>query len=95
MEERDPIKSNAISSSLWEIQSLQSHVVPSVAMAACFINNSLPSVEWDLSQVLDSSGDDIFDREIKKQSKLITLAFDRPNAVSLNKGDRILEYWNL
>lgn len=95
MEERDPIKSNAINSSLWEIQSLQNHAVPSVAMAARFINTSLPSVEWDLSKVLDDSGDDIFDKEIKKQGKLIVLAFNKPDAVTFNKGDRILEYWNL
>lgn len=95
MEERDPIKSNAINSSLWEIQSLQQHILPSVATAARFINVPLPSIEWDLSKVLDSTGDDIFDKEIKKYSKLVIIAFDRPHSAALNKGERLLEYWNM
>lgn len=95
MDERDPLKSNAINSSLWEIQSLQNHPVPSVATAARFINTPLPSVEWDMGKVLDDTGDDIFDIEIRKQSKLIALAFDRPNNISMNKEDKILQYWNL
>ncbi|XP_017784948.1 PREDICTED: nucleolar complex protein 4 homolog B [Nicrophorus vespilloides] len=94
MEERDPVKSNAINSSLWEIQSLQNHVLPSVAMAARFINTPLPSVEWDITKVLDNSSDDIFDKEIKKNHKLIALAFDRPNGCFLNRGEIISQYWN-
>ncbi|RZC36232.1 CBF domain containing protein [Asbolus verrucosus] len=95
MEERDPIKSNAINSSLWEIQTLQQHALPNVATAARFINSPLPSVEWDLSKVLDSTGDDIFDKELKKHSKLIALAFDKPNGGALSKNEKLLQYWNI
>lgn len=95
MEERDPVKSNAINSSLWEIRSLQQHIVPSVASAAQFINSPLPTIEWDLSSILDNSADDIFDKEIKKYNKLVILAFDRPHSATLSKGDRISEYWNI
>lgn len=95
MDERDPLKSNAVNSSLWEIQSLQQHLLPSVATAARFINSPLPSVEWDFSRILDDTGDDIFDKEIKKNSKLIVLAFDRPNNSSLSKGEKISLYWDL
>lgn len=59
MEERDPLKSNAILSSLWEIQTLQNHVIPNVATAARFINDPLPSVEWDISKVLDTTSSDV------------------------------------
>nr|CAH7765412.1 unnamed protein product [Callosobruchus chinensis] len=93
MEERDPLKSNAINSSLWEIRTLQQHVQPTVAFAAQFINTSLPSVEWDLSQVLSRTGDDIFDREVRKFSKLILLHFEKPQEAE--KHDRVLQYWNL
>lgn len=89
MEERDPVKSNAINSSLWEIQTLQQHVMPSVATAARFINTPLPSVEWDLSKVLDNTGDDIFDKELKKHSKLIALAFDN------SKDEKFAQYWKI
>ncbi|EFA09396.1 Nucleolar complex protein 4 homolog B-like Protein [Tribolium castaneum] len=88
MEERDPVKSNAINSSLWELKSLQQHSIPSVATAARFINSPLPTIEWDLSRILDETGDDIFDKEVKKHGKLIALAFDKSH-------DQILHYWNI
>ncbi|ENN70524.1 hypothetical protein YQE_12700, partial [Dendroctonus ponderosae] len=91
MEERDPLKSNAINSSLWELQTLQSHVQPSVAAAARFIGAPLPSVEWDIGKVLENSGDDIFDKEIKKMSKLIVLQFEQPKELTLSRGDKSLE----
>ncbi|CAH1178914.1 unnamed protein product [Phaedon cochleariae] len=95
MEERDPLKSNAIISSLWELQTLQNHVIPSVAVAARFINTPLPSVEWDLGQILENTGDDIFDKEVKKFSKLIVLQFEKPVGASIGKGERVMQYWNL
>lgn len=59
MEERVPIKSMALESSLWEIATLQSHVLPSIAQAAKFITNPIPSVEWDLSSVLEINENDV------------------------------------
>ncbi|KAJ8915164.1 hypothetical protein NQ315_000416, partial [Exocentrus adspersus] len=94
MEERDPLRSCALSSSLWELETLQYHVLPSVANTAKFINDPLPSVEWDLSPVLNTTGDDIFDREVKKFSKLIVLQFEKPNGASLGKSERLAQYWN-
>ncbi|KAL1494411.1 hypothetical protein ABEB36_010014 [Hypothenemus hampei] len=94
MEESDPNKSNATRSSLWELRSLQSHVQPSVANAAKFISSPLPSVEWDIGKILENSGDDIFDKEIKKLSKLIVLHFERPtNGMSLSRGEKLHSFW--
>jgi len=59
MEERDPSKSGAMESSLWELQSLQRHALPGVATAAHFINNPLPSVEWDMNRILEETSDDV------------------------------------
>ena len=59
MEERDPLKSQALESSLWELKALQNHILPSVATAASFINMTLPSVEWDMSKILENSADDV------------------------------------
>lgn len=59
MDERDPTKSNAIDSSLWEVAALQLHTIPSVSTAAKFISNPLPTIEWDLSQVLEIKEDDV------------------------------------
>lgn len=59
MEEREPTKSNAIKSSLWEVVALQKHALPSVATAARFISQPLPNQEWDLSSVLETKDEDV------------------------------------
>lgn len=59
MDEREPTKSNALESSLWEIVTLQKHALPSIATAAKFISQPLPSAEWDLSSVLEIKEDDV------------------------------------
>lgn len=64
MDERTPGKSHALESSLWEVVSLQQHAVPSIAQAARFVQNPLPSVEWDLATVLELNEDDVSDFDI-------------------------------
>lgn len=95
MEERDPLKSNAINSSLWEILSLQSHVLPEVALTAKFINNPLPNVEKDLAELLDRTANDMFDKEISKVTKSIVLNFEKPNGIYIGRNERVLQFWNL
>jgi len=96
MEERDPLKSRALESQLWEIQALQSHGIPSIASAAKFISNPLPSIEWDLSSVLEVNENDIFDIEISRKTKEYALSFERPLLPNmLPKSDRTMQFWNL
>lgn len=95
MEERDPAKSNALDSSLWEVVSLQRHAIPAVANAARFISQPLPTTEWDLSSVLELKEDDIFDQEIAKKSKQYALAFERPQSLYLPHDDKVKQYWKL
>jgi len=95
MDERVPIKSMALESSLWEIATLQSHVLPSVAQAAKFITNPLPSIEWDLSSVLEVNENDIFDQEIVKRSKACALNFERPQSMFQAKSDKFTQYWQM
>lgn len=59
MDERDPTQSNALHSSLWEIVSLQQHLIPEVAQAAKILSNPLPKVEWDLSNFLEVNENDV------------------------------------
>lgn len=59
MDERDPVQSNAIESSLWEIASLQQDVIPSIAQAAKLISNPLPKCEWNLSSHLEVDENDV------------------------------------
>ncbi|KAJ6624620.1 Nucleolar complex protein 4 like A [Pseudolycoriella hygida] len=95
MDERVPIKSMALESSLWEIATLQCHVLPSIAQAAKFITNPLPSIEWDLSSVLEINENDIFDQEIVKRSKACALNFERPPSMFQAKSDKITQYWHM
>lgn len=95
MEERDPLLSNALLSSLWEIEALQWHILPSIASAARFIREPLPSVEYDMASALERTGGHLFDRELKNKVKEIMLTFERPNSMALPKGERLLHYWQL
>ncbi|KAG7202503.1 hypothetical protein KM043_017069 [Ampulex compressa] len=85
MEERDPLLSNALLSSLWEIKALQWHIIPSIATAARFIREPLPSVEYDMASALERTGGHLFDRELKNKVKDIMLTFERPNSMALPK----------
>lgn len=95
MDESDPVKSNAINSSLWEIRSLQQHVLPSVAEAAAFINKPLPKVEFDMHKYLNLlGGDDVFDREIKRNRELVALAIAKPiSGGGENSNDLVGQYF--
>lgn len=95
MEERDPLQSQAMLSSLWEIKALQCHILPSVAAAARFIREPLPTTEYDMGTALERTGGHIFDRELKSKVKDIMLTFERPSSMALPKGERIIQYWQL
>lgn len=54
MEAADPNKSQALSSSLWEIQLLRNHMLPNVAQAAKNITTQpMPNSEWNLGNYLE------------------------------------------
>ncbi|XP_043658152.1 nucleolar complex protein 4 homolog B [Drosophila teissieri] len=93
--ETDPVKSNAINSSLWEITLLQKHVVPEVANAARFINSSLPVIEFDLAPLLDRKECNIFDDELQSKAKQFALNYERPTNLALPKNEFVTKYWDL
>ncbi|KAL6449403.1 hypothetical protein ACFW04_000765 [Cataglyphis niger] len=95
MEERDPLLSNALLSSLWEIRALQWHILPSIASAARFIREPLPTVEYDMASALERTGGHLFDRELKNKVREIMLTFERPNSMALSRGEKLLQYWQL
>uniref|UniRef100_A0A1B6E3T7 CCAAT-binding factor domain-containing protein n=1 Tax=Clastoptera arizonana TaxID=38151 RepID=A0A1B6E3T7_9HEMI len=95
MEESDPYASRALESSLWEIQTLQNHVLFRVCAAARFINNPLPSVEWNLSNVLENNSDKMFLSELKKKQKIVPVTFEKPTSLSLPKTEDFNKCWFL
>ncbi|XP_061458935.1 nucleolar complex protein 4 homolog isoform X2 [Rhineura floridana] len=95
MGEEEPSKSRALESSLWEIQTLQSHYHPDVAKAAAAINTPLSEMEDDLSEVLELTAYEIFDRDIKKEAKDIPLEFQQVRGLFGKKDDIFAEYFTL
>ena len=55
MDERDPMLTNAEESSLWEIESLQSHYHPNVATVAKIISEQFTKQSYSLEDFLDHS----------------------------------------
>lgn len=55
MEELDPIKTGALESSLWEIQTLQSHYHPNVATIAKIISEQFTKQAYNIEDFLDHS----------------------------------------
>ena len=44
---------------MWEIKTLQSHALPEIANTAKFIDRDLPKLEWDVSQDLETTLEDV------------------------------------
>ena len=55
MDESDPLESNALESSLWEIHSLQSHYNPNVAVICKMISEQFTKPAFNLEDFLDHS----------------------------------------
>jgi len=87
-DEPDPSKSKAVESGLWEIKTLQNHTLPQVAQAAKFINKSLPQMEWNIADYLETTYEDMFSTEAKKKIFVnVPLTFERPNGLAFPKND--------
>ncbi|XP_015684027.1 nucleolar complex protein 4 homolog [Protobothrops mucrosquamatus] len=95
MEETDPLESRALESSLWEIKTLQNHYHPDVARAAAEINLPLSLVEQDLSESLELTAFEIFDKDIKKESADVPLEYRPARGFFRDKGDLFAEYFSL
>ncbi|OCK80532.1 nucleolar complex protein 4 [Lepidopterella palustris CBS 459.81] len=69
MEEKDPMETGAIDSSLWEIETLQSHYHPNVATLAKIISEQFTKRSYNLEDFLDHSYSAILDAELGKDLK--------------------------
>ena len=66
MEESDPMQTDAIESSLWEIHTLQTHYHPNVAAIAKIISEQFTKQAYNLEDFLDHSYGTILDAELSK-----------------------------
>lgn len=93
--QKDPYKTNALKSSLWEIKFLQNHPLYTVNVPARFINNPLPNVEWDLGNYLEVTYDEIFNKEFKKKQKNISTNFEKPSSMFQPSNSKLFDHFSL
>ncbi|KAG0198449.1 hypothetical protein BGX28_008075 [Mortierella sp. GBA30] len=67
--EEDPMKCNALQSSLWEVQTLQTHFAPNVATLAKIFNEQFTKPSYNLEDFLDHTYATMFQNEITKKRK--------------------------
>lgn len=65
--ERDPQLSGAIDSSLWELETLQSHYHPSVATLCRIVSEQFTKQQYSVEDFLDQSYQSIMDGELKRK----------------------------
>ncbi|KAF2186830.1 CBF-domain-containing protein [Zopfia rhizophila CBS 207.26] len=69
MDEPDPMLADAIESSLWEIETLQSHYHPNVATLAKIISDQFTKRSYSLEDFLDHSYNMLLDAELGRELK--------------------------
>ncbi|XP_078163578.1 LOW QUALITY PROTEIN: CCAAT-binding factor [Carex rostrata] len=86
-DETDPVKSNAMRSSLWEIDSLRHHYSPAVSRFVASLENDLTvkakTTEMKASDFSSGSYATVFRDEIRRRIKQVPLAFYRSTPISL------------
>ncbi|KAI1003125.1 Uncharacterized protein K3495_g5082 [Podosphaera aphanis] len=82
MDEKDPMETNAIESSLWEIVMLQSHYHPNVATLAKIISEQFTKSSYNIEDFLDHSYGSMLEAETSKDIKKIpTIEFEIPKRI--------------
>nr|CAG4651775.1 EOG090X04ZD [Triops cancriformis] len=96
-EEKDPAKCKATESSLWEIKTLEEHVLPEVASAAKFIERELPKMESDLADYLEITWEDMMEKETKRKIPAeVPMNYEKPQKLACVKNEKfsqIFSYW--
>ena len=69
MSEPDPQLTHAIDSSLWEIETLQSHYHPNVASLARIISEQFTKQQYNLEDFLDHGYASMVESELSKEAK--------------------------
>ena len=90
-DEKDPAKCGAVTSSLWEIVSLQDHVLPQVSsVAKDLVEKGLREMELDFASYLETDYQELFEKETKK--KIFTnvpVNWELPDGLKIAKDDVI------
>ncbi|EPQ61720.1 Bgt-5178-2 [Blumeria graminis f. sp. tritici] len=86
MEQEDPMETNAIESSLWEISMLQSHYHPNIATLAKIISEQFTKQSYNMEDFLDHSYGSMLEAENSKEIKKIpVIEFRIPKVIFTGK----------
>ena len=69
MSSLDPQHTHALESSLWELETLQSHYHPNVASLARIISEQFTKQQYSLEDFLDHGYESMVDSELAKEAK--------------------------
>ncbi|XP_071545004.1 nucleolar complex protein 4 homolog A isoform X2 [Panulirus ornatus] len=95
-EEPEPAKCKASESSLWEIVTLQQHALPYVSKAAGFLKKNLPSVEYDISEFVETTNEEIFERACKMNIRdKVATTFQKPHGLFKYSDDKMSQFWSV
>merc|ERR1711963_1060367 len=88
-DEKDPAKCGAVTSSLWEIVSLQEHVLSQVSsVAKDLIEKGLREMELDFSSHLETTYQEMFEKETKKKIFTnVSVNWELPDGIKLAQDD--------
>ncbi|XP_047490252.1 nucleolar complex protein 4 homolog A-like isoform X1 [Penaeus chinensis] len=94
--EPDPVRSKASESSLWEVASLQNHVLPAVSKVAGFINKNLPDMEHDIGCHVETTYEEVFEYTCKIQvHDGVATTFHKPREFFIYEDNKISSAWAL
>lgn len=88
MDEPDPMETDALESSLWEIQMLQSHYHPNVATIAKIISEQFTKQAYNMEDFLDHSYGSMLDAELSKDIKRAPVVeYEIPKRIFMKYGE--------
>lgn len=94
--EPDPVKSKASESSLWEVATLQNHVLPAISKVAGFINKNLPDIEYGIGNHVETTYEEIFEYTCKIQvHDGVATTFHKPREFFIYEDNKLSSAWAL
>lgn len=94
--EPDLSKCRAVESSLWEIATLKQHVVPNISKATGFLDKTLPPIEYDISELVETTYEEIHERACKLiVHETVSTTFHKPTGLFGHHDDKMSEVWSV
>ncbi|KAK7070479.1 Nucleolar complex protein 4 [Halocaridina rubra] len=95
-DEADLSKCRACDSSLWEVSTLKQHVIPSISKATGFLEKTLPTIEYDISELVETTYEEIHEKSCKlKVHDTVPTTFHKPQGLFAHHDDKMSEVWSV